>query len=195
MADARTLSVYAEKAGDYARMVATDAPGGALRAFIAALPSNARVLDLGCGVGDAAAHMIAAGHDVEAWDASPEMAEIARRRGVEVALKRFDELDTTAAYDGIHANFSLLHTPRAEMPGHLTRITRALRPGGLFHFGTKLGEGEQRDALGRFYAFYTEAELDRLFADAGLAIIERRHGREAGLAGTIDPFIILMART
>lgn len=194
MADARTLAVYAEKARDYAGLVASDRPGGALRAFIAALPEGGRVLDLGCGVGDSARHMIDAGLDVEAWDASPEMAALARERGVDVAIRRFGDLDAVAAYDGIHANFSLLHAPKADLPGHLARIRRALTPGGYFHFGTKTGEGERRDDLGRFYAFYTETELEGLFDTAGLTITHRRHGREAGLAGTVDPFIILLAR-
>lgn len=194
MADARTLSVYAAKAGDYARLVASDKPGRALLAFIDALPEGGRVLDLGCGVGDAAASMKAAGLEVEAWDASPEMAEIAQGRGVKVDIRTFDTLDAVDEYDGIHANFSLLHEPKSHMPDHLARIQKALAPGGHFHFGTKMGEGEARDALGRFYAFYTEAELETLFAEAGLTILARRHGEEAGLAGTVDPFIILLAR-
>jgi SAM-dependent methyltransferase len=195
MADKETLSVYAAKAADYARLVASDTPGKALQAFIAALPDQSHVLDLGCGVGDAACHMIAAGHSVDAWDASPEMAALARRRGVEVQIRTFDDLDTTAEYDGVHANFSLLHAPKSDFPAHLGRIARALKPGGLFHFGTKLGEGERRDALGRFYAFYDEAELEDLFAAAGLEILNRYKGKEAGLAGAIEPFIILLART
>ena len=195
MPDQETLSVYAAKAADYARLVASDTPGKALRAFIAALPEHSRVLDLGCGVGDGARHMMAAGHIVDAWDASPEMAALARQRGVEAEIRTFDDLDAIAEYDGVHANFSLLHAPKSDFPAHLARIVRALKPGGLFHFGTKLGEGERRDALGRFYAFYGEAELDELFAAAGLQILNRHRGREAGLAGTIDPFIILLART
>ena len=195
MPDEETLSVYAAKAADYARLVASERPGKALLRFIAALPPRSRLLDLGCGVGDAARHMMAAGHMVDAWDASPEMAALARKRGVEVEIRTFNDLDTTAEYDGVHANFSLLHAPKSDFPAHLARIVRALKPGGLFHFGTKLGEGERRDALGRFYAFYGEAELDDLFAAAGLQIVNRHRGSEAGLAGTIDPFIILLART
>ncbi|MCV6591402.1 MAG: SAM-dependent methyltransferase, partial [Silicimonas sp.] len=98
------------------------------------------------------------------------------------------------AYDGIHANFSLLHAPKIEMPGHLGRISRALRPRGVFHIGMKTGTGEARDALGRFYAYYQEDELTALLAAAGLNVIAKDRGREKGLAGTVDPWMILLAR-
>ena len=61
---------------------------------------------------------------------------------IDARLARFDELDAVARYDGIWANFSLLHAPRAEMPGNLARISRALRPGGWLHLGLKLGQGD-----------------------------------------------------
>lgn len=195
MVDEKTLAVYAAKAADYARLVARDRPGRHLSAFIAALPEGGRALDLGCGVGDATVHMVAAGLEVDAWDASPEMIAIAATKpGVSPELRRFEDLDANSVYDGIHANFSLLHASRADWPRHLAKISRALKPGGHFHLGTKLGEGEKRDALGRFYAYFSDAELTRMLAEAGMTILTRATGEEAGLAGTVDPYIIMLAR-
>lgn len=195
MADAETLAVYATRARDYAKRFAADNVGPTLRAFIDAVPEGARVLDLGCGPGNAAAAMRDAGLTVEAWDASPEMAEVAREiHGLELRVAEFDALDAEAVYDGIYANFSLLHAPKAEMPGHLARIARALRPGGLLHIGLKTGEGERRDALGRLYAYYSDEEITRLLSDAGLEVEVRTTGRSTGLDGTSAPWIILRAR-
>ena len=195
MPDEATLAVYAQRADDYADRFAKGPPDRHLETFIADLPAGSRVLDLGCGPGRAAAHMAREGFAVDAWDASNEMALLARDRfGVDVRVATFDDLDATALYDGIWANFSLLHAPRAEMPAHLARIARALKAGGLLHLGLKTGTGERRDSLGRFYAFFGEDEIEDLLSGAGFTVLDRTTGAEKGLGGTTDPFIILRAR-
>jgi len=194
MTDKETLSVYAAKADEYAKRFTTKKPDLHLAAFMLAVPKGGRVLDLGCGTGRSTAFMIEAGLLAEGLDASAEMAEIARtKNGVDVAVGGFETLDSVGAFDGIYANFSLLHAPKAEFPEHLVRISRALVSGGFLHIGLKTGTGEKRDALGRFYAFYTDAEITGLLADAGFVVIERSFGADAGLDGTVAPWIILLA--
>ena len=123
------------------------------------------------------------------------MAAVGRESfGLEITVQGFEALDAEDTYDGIYANFSLLHTPKAEMPDHLARIGRALKPGGVFHIGLKSGKGEERDHLGRFYAYYEVDELTELLGRVGLSVISRDFGREVGLAGTDDPWMILKAR-
>lgn len=193
-ADQQTLKVYRDLTQDYADMVAAKGPGRALTSFIAALPKGAHVLDLGCGPADSAAHMRAAGLVPDPVDASPEMVELANKTydiGARVAT--FDQIDAKAAYDGIWANFSLLHAPRTEMPRHLARLHAALKPGGLLHLGLKLGAGEHRDRLGRFYTYYTEEELRSLLSDAGFTVTNAIHTKARGLAGTLDPGILIRA--
>ena len=194
MGDAETLAVYDAKAGDYAALTDRDRPGIHLSAFIKALPRGGRVLDLGCGPGQSAADMVAAGLNVEAWDASPEMARLGREAfGLEVKVRQFEALDADQHFDGIFANFSLLHAPKAEMPDHLSRIAAALKPGGLFHIGMKTGTGEHRDGLGRFYAYYEDAELTGLLNTVGLRVTDRAFGNDMGLDGTEAPWIIMRA--
>lgn len=193
--DRKTMDVYRRMAADYAAMADRERNDRPLDAFIRSLPAQARVLDLGCGPGRAAARMTQAGLQVEAWDASPEMAALARERfGLEVRAATFDVLDAEAIYDGIYANFSLLHAPRSEMPGHLDRIAKALTARGLFHIGLKTGVGEKRDSLGRFYAYYEESELAGLLETAGFEILSRATGTEAGLDGVEAPWIVVRAR-
>ena len=195
MADEQTLDVYAKRARDYADRFKDAGVGKHLREFMDALPPKARVLDLGCGPGMAAAALLAAGHDVDAWDASPEMADLGRKLyGLDIRLAPFDALAAKAEYDAIYANFSLLHAPKSEMPDHLSRIAKALKPGGLFHIGLKTGDGEKRDALGRFYAYYTDDEITGLLEAAGFSVESRATGEEPGLDGTVAPWIILKAR-
>jgi len=193
-ADAGTLAAYAARAGDYAARFASARPDADLVAFIDALSAGGRVLDLGCGPGSASAHMRAAGLNPDPVDASPEMVALANATfdiGARAGL--FEELDAVAAYDGVWANFSLLHAPRAALPGHLVAIARALKPGGVLHLGMKTGAGEARDALGRFYAFVSVEELQELLAAAGLRVVALREGAERGLAGTLDPFVVCRA--
>lgn len=192
--DPETLAFYAEGAADYAEMIARMAPDPLLAAFIAALPRGARVLDLGCGPGWAAARMAAAGLAVEATDAVPEMvAMAARHRGVSARQASFDEISGTDTHDGIWANFSLLHAPRAALPRHLAALHRALRPGGLLHIAMKLGTGERRDRFGRLYTFVTAEELDDLLVQAGFTPGSRHMGRVTGLAGDREDWIAITA--
>lgn len=195
MSDPETVAVYDRQAADYARMTESEARDRQLLAFIADIPAGGRVLDLGCGPGIAAREMSAAGLAVDATDASEEMVALAASMpGVSAWHATFDDIAGTGIYDGIWANFSLLHAPRAAMPGHLAALAKALKPNGRFHIGVKTGEGEQRDALGRLYTYYTDAELSGLLEDAGLHVFERRTGTSRGLDGTMAPWLVLEAR-
>ncbi|KIC48277.1 class I SAM-dependent methyltransferase, partial [Leisingera sp. ANG-S] len=116
MSDDRTISVYDDRAADYAELFTgrTD-PGeeADFQAFTARLPEGGTLLDLGCGPGHWAARFRDAGFRVAALDASPEMAEAARAAyGIEVITAGFHALDAEAVFDGIWAYFSLLHVPR-----------------------------------------------------------------------------------
>ncbi|MCA0872710.1 class I SAM-dependent methyltransferase [Seohaeicola saemankumensis] len=195
MSDDETIGVYDAQAADYAAM--TDAYNGTdprLEAFIAACPPGGLVLDLGCGPGASAATMARAGLVVEAVDASAEMVRMAGALpGVTARQAAFSDIDAVDRYDGIWANFSLLHAPRADFPGHLAALHRALKPGGRFMIGLKLGTGEGRDRLGRYYTYYTESELDGYLRQAGFTPVERKLGRGTGLDGSESDWISVAA--
>ncbi|MEM7241631.1 MAG: class I SAM-dependent methyltransferase [Pseudomonadota bacterium] len=195
MTDQQTLEVYANRIADYAKTFKRNRPDRSLRHFMAALPAGGHVHDLGCGTGQAAAMMRDAGFIVTASDACPKMVQYARDHyDLDATVGTFDQLKATAAYDGIWANFSLLHAPRTALPHHIKAIKKALRPDGIFHLGLKIGTGEQRDALGRFYSYHSVAELQKILADNAFEILEMAEGSEKGLAGTQDPFVIILSR-
>lgn len=197
MSDARTLEVYAGAARHYAEGFARADDSfhdQDLATFIATLPPHGRVLDLGCGPGHWAARLRDAGFQVDATDASPEMAALAKSDfDIAVRVAQFEDLDDQALYDGIWANFSLLHAPRRDFPAHLQRIHRALKPQGAFYIGMKLGQGEGRDSLGRFYAYYSEDELRRLLVTAGFTVTGSRCGNGKGLAGGEETYVMVAA--
>jgi SAM-dependent methyltransferase len=193
--DDETLGVYAAQADVYAKNFSKAEPDPLLTDFIAAVAEGGAVLDLGCGPGDAARAMEDAGLRVDAVDASPEMARVAKEMyDIDVWVDGFDSIEEVDDYDGVWANFSLLHAPKAEMPGHLERLHRAMRSGGVFHLALKQGDGEKRDKLGRFYAFYQQDELSELLEAAGFTVGDWSFGEGAGLAGTVDPWMAVTSR-
>ena len=193
MTDAQTLAAYARDAARYAAMPMTQAQTVALADFITRLPPQADVLDVGCGPGLQAAAMIRAGHRVTGIDPTRDFVTEALHNGVDARLGTVEDVTETRAYDGIYASFSLLHAPRADIPGHITRLARALKPGGTLFIGMKLGEGEDRDALGRFYSYVSELDLRGWLKAAGLTTDRTVTGTGKGLAGTDDPFILVTA--
>jgi SAM-dependent methyltransferase len=164
--DEGTLQFYRSNARSYADWA--KAPSTRLRGFLALLPSGGSILELGCGAGNHSAVMLAEGFSVRATDGSPEMAEIASQRlGHAVEAMRFDQLDAHEAYDGVWASACLLHVPRDELTGILARIHRALRPSGVFYASYKMGEGDGRDSLGRYYNYASPEWLEATYASAG----------------------------
>ena len=198
MSDPETLAVYAKVAREYADDFAK--PKDTFHdpdfdAFAGLVRPGGHVLDLGCGPGHWAARLATCGFQVSATDASQAMVDLARADfGIDAKVAPFEGLtEIAAAYDGIWANFSLLHAPRVDFPGHLAQIHKALKPGGAFHLGMKIGGGEGRDRLGRFYAYYGEDELKSLLDAAGFTVARTRVGNGKGLAGGEETFIVLTA--
>ncbi|MES2343043.1 MAG: class I SAM-dependent methyltransferase [Pseudomonadota bacterium] len=165
--DPQTLAFYDREAVAYA---GRRLPGVSQRLadFLAALPAGAHVLDLGCGGGQDSEVMLAQGFEVTSLDGSAGLARIAQERlGRPVRVQLFEDLEDEAAFDGVWANASLLHVPTPGLAQVLARVRRALKPGGVFYAGYKAGEGGDRDALGRYFNFPSEAELRAAYDEAG----------------------------
>ena len=164
--DARTLAFYATEAPVYS----ASGPSGVSRhldGFLDRLPAGAEILELGCGGGRDAAHMIARGFAVDPTDGVAEIAaQAAARIRRPVRVMRFGELAAVDRYDAIWASASLLHAPRGDLPDVLARIHCALKPGGL-HFASYKGGGrEGRDRFGRYFNYFAREELESVYRDA-----------------------------
>ena len=165
--DDRTISFYTQEAFDYAAR--GEYPiSKHLEAFLSLLPAGAVILELGCGAGRDSEFMIARGFDVRPTDGTPEMAEAAERRlGIPVATLLFADLDEKHTCDGIWANACLLHVPRENLPGILSRIHAALKKGGAFYASFKAGETEGCDQFDRYYNYPSERLLRDWYAASG----------------------------
>lgn len=195
MTDPKTIAFYDSAADRYDNCFESGTGSSALKEFMALLPDGAEVLDLGCGPARASVHMRAAGFRPDPVDASQGMIDLANEaHDIGARMLTFDEIDMVEAYDGVWANFSLLHAPKPDLPRHIAAIAAALRPKGIFHVAMKVGAGEKRDHIERLYTFVTVEELQGLLQDAGFELIATEEGREVGMAGTNDPFVTMRAR-
>jgi len=194
MSDDETVSVYNARAESYNDLVSRDTPDQDLQAFLDAVTLGGHVMDLGCGPGNSAAMMRDAGLNVDAVDASSGMVRVAREQyDIDARLATFDDINGVDVYDGVWANFSLLHAAKTDMPRHLAAIHTALKAGGVFHIGTKLGTDEMRDSIGRMYSYYEADELLGLLKDAGFTPRKPRFGRDKGLSGEMADFIVVLS--
>lgn len=98
-----------------------------------------KVLDLGCGLGEGAAHFATRGADVTASDLSPGMLEVARRvaelRGCTIHTVVASATDLSALpaneYDVVYAANLLHHVDIAKC---IDEVHRVLKPGGVAAF-------------------------------------------------------------
>ncbi|CAH2602179.1 Class I SAM-dependent methyltransferase [Rhodovastum atsumiense] len=136
-----------------------------LAAFLALLPAGGRILELGSGSGRDALAMLQAGFAVEPTDGSAALARQAEARlGRTVRLMAFDQLEAEQDFDGIYASASLLHARRAALPGIISRLHRALKPGGYAWASFKDGTQEGHDGFGRYYNYLDRAALAAMWS-------------------------------
>lgn len=192
--DPDTIAFYQARAPHYT-FTSAHAHSRQLDPFLDRLEPGARVLELGCGGGQDAARIMARGFAVDATDATPAMVAKANERfGVGARVMAFDDLESEAAYDAVWAHASLLHCPRAALPGVFTRIHRALRPGGWHFANFKLGSDEGRDGLGRFYNFPDAPWLEAQYSASGLHIVEAHQYLGGGFDNVERDWIDLIVR-
>lgn len=93
-------------------------------------PRGSRVLDLGCGSGVDAVHLMQNGVDMTGIDASAGMVRVARERGVDARHLAIEALDESfGVFDGVLSNFGALNCVPDLMPV-ADSLGRLIRPGG-----------------------------------------------------------------
>lgn len=133
--------------------------------FLTLLPSNAHILDLGCGSGRDSRFFIDSGYRVSALEASQPLAQLAAKHiGQPVIVQRYQQLSGFECYDGIWACASLLHCSKQQISDVFTRCINTLKPGGVWYMSFKYGQGERLDERGRFFNNYSATELEELLS-------------------------------
>ncbi|NOL40939.1 class I SAM-dependent methyltransferase [Kribbella sandramycini] len=149
--------------------------------FTELLPSGP-VADLGCGTGRVTAHLAATGLDVFGLDLTPGMIEVARAAypGLRFDVGSIFDLDLKAdSLAGALLWYSLVHTPRADLPAAFAEVHRVLQPGGHLVYAFKAGSDTYHLTSGYGHAIDLDvylqepADMAALLAETGFEEVAR----------------------
>jgi SAM-dependent methyltransferase len=195
----RTLSHYEAGAASFWEGTRGHDVSQNLEALLSALPSRQglRILDVGCGPGRDLVTLRDLGHLPTGLDGCAAFVKMARlHSGCPVLEQSFFELQLPAAsFDGIFANASLFHVPRATLPRVLQELFAALVPGGaLFCSNPRAMGGEREGWQGERYGTYLTLESwSELFEAAGF-VLDRHFLRPPGKPAAEQPWLAMVLR-
>jgi SAM-dependent methyltransferase len=167
---------------------------GALLGAITAPPPYS-VLDFGCGPGRDLKTFAALGHRAIGLDGAAEFVAMARAYSAcEVWQQDFLQLDLPdARFDGVFANASLFHVPRAALARVLGQLHATLKPGGVLFSSNPRGDN-QEGWNGARYGSYHDFEHWRAYVEAaGFTLIDHYY-RPPGLPREQQPWLASLWR-
>src|SRR3990167_2687868 len=116
----RTIQVYDDNIEDYERINKDFIKQYLLEEttyFLSHLPGK-KILDLGSGPGDHALYFNSKGFDTLCIDLSPKMIQRCKQKGLVTIMADIENVPPLPhQFDGIWAYQSLIHVPRAKLPG------------------------------------------------------------------------------
>lgn len=140
----QSSSIYDKIAESYAKEFSK--PSGYIDEFLSLIPKNAKILDVGCGVGVDASYMVSEGFEVIGVDLSKEMLKLAKQKFPKIDFRQQDirKLDFPPnSFDGILASCSLIHIPKKNVPALLNRFYRMLKENGVIYIALQGGKSEE----------------------------------------------------
>ncbi len=166
----------------------------ALLRHVEATPPFA-ILDLGCGPGRDLATFRALGHEPVGLDGAPRFVAMARAHvGCEVWQQDFLALDLPPArFDGVFANASLFHVPRAELPRVLGELHATLRPGGVLFASNPRGDNAEGWQGERYGVWHDVDAWKDVVTAAGFELLEHYY-RPPGLPRAQQPWLATVWR-
>lgn len=181
-----TQDSYQATAETFTKNVADLAPQESIEKFIKLLPTNPKIIDIGCASGRDAKIFSSLGANVVGIDFSSNLIDIAKKNAPEASFQVMD-IETmnfpNGSFDGAWAGMSLLHIPKKSILKVLSNIHQLLKPKGIFYLTVKKGKGEilEKDFryvegnFEKFWAFYEEDEFKNLLIKAKFKLVEFAH--------------------
>ncbi len=174
-AERKTIEYYNSNAEEFYESTVNADMSAQYNLFEKYLSDGAHILDCGCGSGRDSKHFLDNGFKVTAIDASEELCKKASElTGLEVKHMCFQDLNFDNEVDGVWACASLLHVEKSELPDVLTKITKALRGGGILYVSFKYGNfsGERN---GRFFTDLDDESFETLIADIPELVLKEKY--------------------
>lgn len=176
-----TLESYQKTAHEFAANVKDLAPLQSINEFIDLLPSEAKILDLGCGSGRDAKIFSEKGLSVAGIDFCQNLIDIAK---TQAPLAEFQVIDIEHAefpdntFDGVWAGCTLIHIPKKDLPDVLAKIHRFLKKNGYFFLSLKKGDGEgvekdsRYEGIEKFLSLSNEDDMQKILTTAHFEIVD-----------------------
>ena len=194
---ARTLDDYNRQAAAFRDATRDHDVRQNLDALLGRLEGNPpfTILDFGCGPGRDLRALTALGQVAVGLDGAPNFVAMARElSGCEVWQQDFFALALPpACFDGIFANASMQHVPRAELPRVLRELRDALKPRGVFFASTPHGHDEEGWNRGRYGAYHDPRTWSAYVSAAGFELLDEYY-RPAGLPRERQPWLATVWR-
>ncbi|MCL5795838.1 MAG: class I SAM-dependent methyltransferase [Patescibacteria group bacterium] len=186
-------SVYDKIAESYAKEFSK--PSEYIEEFLALLPKNAKILDVGCGAGVDAGFMESEGFEIIGIDLSKEMLNIARQKFPQIDFRQQDirEIDFPLnSFDGILASCSLIHIPKKDVPSLLKKFHQILKKDGAIYIALQGGKSEEifvnepfKPYEKLFLNIISFDEIRNLLVETGFSII-KHYEREPKSKGELN---------
>lgn len=140
------------------------------------------ILDVGCGPGRDLKAFVERGHTPVGLEGAARFADMARAHsGCEVWQQDFLNLDLPAErFDGVFANASLFHVPKADLPRVLRQLQATLKPRGVFFTSNPRGNNDEGWNRGR-YGVYHDLDAWRRYVSAAGFVEISHYFRPPGL--------------
>jgi cyclopropane fatty-acyl-phospholipid synthase-like methyltransferase len=115
--------------------------------FVAAVPADGIIADVGCGPGQVARYVHhQLGRRTEGIDLSPEMVRIASELNPTIPFRATDvlQMTETAVYDALIGLYFIVNFPVEALDGLFSKLHQLLKPGGQLLLSFHLGEDQVR---------------------------------------------------
>ncbi len=172
----RTLAHYDSRARDFWEGTRDHDVSQNVEALLAAIEGAPpyRILDFGCGPGRDLKTFVDLGHHPTGLDGVERFAEMARARaGVEVMHQDFLALELPdSCFDGVFANASLFHVPRAELSRVLMQLYACLRPGGVLFSSNPRGQNDEGWNGERYGVYHDYEHWSEFVTGAGFVEVD-----------------------
>ncbi len=149
-------------------------PSSFLEPLAQRLPTEAFILDVGCGSGRDLLWMKKKGFDVIGFERSPGLAELARdNAGCEVIEGDFETYDfSSILVDAVMLVGSLVHVTHDRFSNVFKNITSAISENGSVLITLKKGTEARTDSEGRNFYLWQDEKAQEMFNTIGFKVCD-----------------------